>query len=80
VSPGWSRLLSRAVAQRGRGFLEAPIEEREAYYASLTPGPAGEPLWRSDLYTAPKAVPAPAPPPAPPLADDELLLVTTTAG
>ena len=33
------------------------IGELEAPYATLAPGPAGEPLWQSDLYSVPKAAP-----------------------
>jgi hypothetical protein len=54
------------------------LVEREAYYASLTPGPAGEPLWESDLYSVPKAAPAATSRPAPPLADDETLLLAVS--
>jgi hypothetical protein len=60
--------------------VRGQIAELEDYYAKFTPGPAGEPLWQSDLYSVPKAAPAAAPPPAAPLADDELLLVTVAAG
>jgi hypothetical protein len=55
------------------------ISKLEADYATLAPGPAGEPLWQSDLYSVPKAAPAAIPPPTAPLADDELLLLTFAA-
>jgi hypothetical protein len=47
--------------------------------ASVHPGPAGEPLRRSDLYSIPTAAPSAAPPPAAELTDDELLLLTMAA-
>ena len=56
------------------------IGQLEAYYTTLNPGPAGEPLWQSDLYTVPKAAPATTPPPTAPLTDDEILLLTIAAG
>ena len=46
------------------------IGELEASYATLAPGPAGEPLWQSDLYSVPKAAPPVTPPPTAPLTDD----------
>ena len=55
------------------------IADAEARYATLAPGPAGEPLWQSDLYSIPTAVPLPAPPPAPELTDDEFLLLNVAA-
>ena len=55
------------------------IGELEASYATLAPGPAGEPLWQSDLYSVPKAAPPVTPPPTAPLTDDELLLLTVAA-
>ncbi len=55
------------------------ISTLEAYYATLAPGPAGEPLWQSDLYSVPKAAPAATRPPTAPLTDDELLLLTVAA-
>jgi hypothetical protein len=52
------------------------IADAEARYAALTPGAAGEPLWRSDLYSVPAAAP-PVPASAAPPADDEVFLVTS---
>ena len=55
------------------------IADAEARDAALHPGPAGEPLWQSDLYSIPTAAPPAAPPPAPELTDDELLLLIAAA-
>ena len=52
------------------------IADAEARYATLAPGPAGEALWRSDLYSIPAAAPA-VPATAAPPADDEVFLLTS---
>lgn len=75
---------TRWVQELRANYLElydvpAQIEKLEASYATLAPGPAGEPLWQSDLYSVPKAAPAAAPQPTAPLTDDELLLLTVAA-
>ena len=59
--------------------VHGQISKLEASYATLAPGPAGEPLWQSDLYSVPRAAPAAAQPPTAPLTDDELLLLTVAA-
>lgn len=55
------------------------IADAEARYATLEPGPAGQPLWQSDLYSIPTAAPSAAPPPAPELTDEEVLLLNVAA-
>jgi IgA Peptidase M64 len=52
------------------------IDDNEARYAGLNPGAGGEPLWRSDLYSVPTAIPPGPASAVPPLADEELLLLT----
>jgi hypothetical protein len=56
--------------------LAQQIADAEARYAALAPGPAGEPLWQSDLYSVPTAVAGGPASQVPPLADDELSLLT----
>ena len=52
------------------------ITDREATYATLTPGRNAEPLWQSDLYAVPNAAAHRPPSPAPPASDDEIFLLT----
>ena len=53
------------------------IADTEARYAATFPGRAGEPLWRSDLYSVPTAATvAASTPTVPPLSDDETFLLS----
>lgn len=51
------------------------IADSETTYAAMTPGPSGEPLWRSDLYSAYTASPRAATNPVSTLSDAELNLL-----
>jgi hypothetical protein len=56
------------------------IADNEARYAATFPGPSGEPLWQSDLYSVPTATAvAASTSTVPPLSDDELFLLTGVA-
>ena len=51
------------------------LSAAEAGYAATNPGPAGEALWTSDLYSVPKASQHQETGPVGPLADDEMFLL-----
>ena len=56
------------------------IADNEARYATIFPGRAGEPLWRSDLYAVPTAASvAASTSTVPPLSDDEAFVLTVLA-